>query len=232
MTNQHAPLKSSRGITAEFLGIALLAMVVVGSGAMAQDLTEDVGLQLLINAAATGAILYLLITLFAPISGAHFNPLVTVIEVLRKNITALVALGFISAQILGAIAGTTIANLMFSRPAIDVSEKVRQGSHLYLAEVIATAGLIFIIFLLVNTDLTIKIPAAVSLWIFAAYFFTSSTSFANPAITVGRIFTDTFAGISPESALRFIPFQIIGGAIGYAICKFFSPGKSSTREAI
>lgn len=225
-------LKSWQGITAEFLGIALLAMVVVGSGAMAQDLSEDVGLQLLINAAATGAILYLLITLFAPISGAHFNPLVTVIEVLRKKITALVALGFISAQTLGAIAGTALANLMFSRPAIDISEKVRQGSHLYLAEVIATAGLIFIIFLLVNTDLTIKIPAAVSLWIFAAYFFTSSTSFANPAITIGRIFTDTFAGISPESALRFIPFQIIGGVIGYAICTFFSPEKSSTREAI
>lgn len=232
MSKKNSLLTSLQGIAAEFLGIAILAMVVVGSGAMAQDLSEDVGLQLLINAAATGAILYLLITLFAPISGAHFNPLVTVIEVLRRKFSALVALGFISAQTLGAIAGTALANLMFSRPAVDISEKVRQGSHLYLAEVIATAGLIFIIFLLVNNDFTAKIPAAVSLWIFAAYFFTSSTSFANPAITVGRIFTDTFAGISPDSALRFIPFQIIGGVIGYAICKFFSSEKSSTREVI
>lgn len=232
MSKKNSLLTSAQGIAAEFLGIAILAMAVVGSGAMAQDLSEDVGLQLLINAAATGAILYLLITLFAPISGAHFNPLVTVIEVLRKKVSALVALGFISAQTLGAIAGTSLANLMFSRPAIDISEKVRQGSHLYLAEVIATAGLIFIIFLLVNTDLTTKIPAAVSLWIFAAYFFTSSTSFANPAITIGRIFTDTFAGISPDSALRFIPFQIIGGVIGYAISKFFSQERTSTREVI
>ncbi len=232
MSDQSSLLKSSQGLIAEFLGITILAMVVVGSGAMAQDLSEDVGLQLLINAAATGAILYLLISLFAPISGAHFNPLVTVIEFLRKKISAAIALGFIVAQIMGAIAGTALANLMFSRPALDISEKVREGSHLYLAEVIATAGLVFIIFLLVNRDQITIIPAAVSLWIFAAYFFTSSTSFANPAITIGRIFTETFAGISPESALWFIPFQVIGGAIGYAICKFFSHEKTSIREAV
>jgi hypothetical protein len=134
--------------------------------------------------------------------------------------------------IAGAVVGTLLANLMFDLSALDTSETIRRGSNLYLSEVIATAGLILLIKILVERDKAKKIPAAVALWIFAAYFFTSSTSFANPAITIGRIFTDTFAGISPDSALRFIPFQIIGGVIGYFIGEIFSEKKSSRAEAV
>ncbi len=224
--------KSLQALASEFIGIAILAMTVVGSGIMAQYLTEDVGLQLLINAAATGAILWLIITLFAPNGGAQFNPVVTAIDLLTKKIAPLLAVGYIALQIAGAVVGTLLANLMFDLSALDTSETIRRGSNLYLSEVIATAGLILLIKILVDRDKAKKIPVAVALWIFAAYFFTASTSFANPAITIGRIFTDTFAGISPDSAIRFIPFQIIGGAIGYFIGEIFSEKKSSRAEAV
>ncbi len=224
--------KSLQALASEFIGIAILAMTVVGSGIMAQYLTEDVGLQLLINAAATGAILWLIITLFAPNGGAQFNPVVTAIDLLTKKIAPLLAVGYIALQIAGAVVGTLLANLMFDLSALDTSETIRRGSNLYLSEVIATAGLILLIKILVDRDKAKKIPVAVALWIFAAYFFTASTSFANPAITIGRIFTDTFAGISPDSAIRFIPFQIIGGAIGYFIGEIFSEKKTSRAEAV
>lgn len=224
--------KNLQALASEFLGIAILAMTVVGSGIMAQYLTDDIGLQLLINAAATGAILYLIITLFAPISGAQFNPIVTAIDLFAKKINPLLAFGYVLLQIAGAVVGTLLANLMFDLSALDTSETIRRGSHLYLSEVIATAGLILLIKVLVDRDKAKKIPGAVALWIFAAYFFTSSTSFANPAITIGRIFTDTFAGISPDSALRFIPFQIIGGAIGYFIGAIFSEKKTPRVKAV
>jgi glycerol uptake facilitator-like aquaporin len=224
--------KSLQALASEFIGIAILAMTVVGSGIMAQYLTDDVGLQLLINAAATGAILWLIITLFASYGGAQFNPVVTAIDLLTKKIAPLLAVGYMVLQIAGAIVGTLLANLMFDLSALDTSETIRRGSNLYLSEVIATAGLILLIKILVERDKAKKIPAAVALWIFAAYFFTASTSFANPAITIGRIFTDTFAGISPDSALRFIPFQIIGGVIGYFIGEIFSEKKSSRAEAV
>lgn len=222
--------KSLQALASEFIGIAILAMTVVGSGIMAQYLTEDVGLQLLINAAATGAILWLIITLFAPIGGAQFNPVVTAIDLLTKKIAPLLAFGYIALQIAGAVVGTLLANLMFDLSALDTSETIRRSSNLYLSEVIATAGLILLIKILVDRDKAKKIPAAVALWIFAAYFFTASTSFANPAITIGRIFTDTFAGISPDSAIRFIPFQIIGGAFGYLIGEIFSEKKNTKAE--
>lgn len=201
----------------EFLGTAILALAVVGSGAMAQSLTEDVGLQLLINAAATGAILWTIINLFGHISGAQFNPLVTLFTIIRREAKITELLSFAIAQVLGAIAGTALANLLFDFPAFDISERVREGSNIYLSEIVATAGLIFLIFHLINSAKSQLIPVAVGLWIFAAYFFTSSTSFANPAITIGRIFTKTFAGISPESALMFIPFQILGAFLGYGL---------------
>lgn len=201
----------------EFLGTAILALAVVGSGAMAQSLTEDVGLQLLINAAATGAVLWTIINLFGHISGAQFNPLVTLFTIIRREAKITELLSFAIAQVLGAIAGTALANLLFDFPAFDISERVREGSNIYLSEIVATAGLIFLIFHLINSAKSQLIPVAVGLWIFAAYFFTSSTSFANPAITIGRIFTKTFAGISPESALMFIPFQILGAFLGYGL---------------
>jgi arsenate reductase (thioredoxin) len=209
----------------EFLGTAILALAVVGSGAMAQSLTEDVGLQLLINAAATGAVLWTIINLFGHISGAQFNPLVTLFTIIRRESKLTELASFALAQVLGAIAGTALANLLFDFPAFDISERVREGSNIYLSEIVATAGLIFLIFHLVNSAKSQLIPAAVGLWIFAAYFFTSSTSFANPAITIGRIFTKTFAGISPESALIFIPFQILGAFIGYGLAHLLKPSR-------
>ena len=218
-----------RKALSEFLGTAILALVVVGSGAMAQSLTDDVGLQLLINAAATGAVLWTIINLFGHISGAHFNPLVTLFTIIRREAKVTELLSFALSQVLGAIAGTALANLLFDFPAFDISERVREGSNIYLSEIVATAGLIFLIFHLINSAKSQLIPAAVGLWIFAAYFFTSSTSFANPAITIGRIFTKTFAGISPESALMFIPFQILGALLGYGLAHLLKP---STSQAI
>lgn len=211
-----------RKIIAELIGTSTLATVVVGSGAMAQDLTSDVGLQLLINATATGAILWLLITLFAPISGAHFNPVVTAISRYRKELKSTTALAFIAAQILGAILGTVIANKLFSHPAIDISSKSRDGGNLLFSEVIATAGLVFVIYQLGTIKKGRYIPAGVALWIFSAYFFTSSTSFANPAIAIGRIFSNSFAGIAPHSAFTFIPFQILGGVLGFLLFTFLN----------
>lgn len=202
---------------AEFVGTATLSLVVVGSGIMAENLTEDIGVQLLINAAATGAVLWLLITLFAPISGAHFNPVVSGIAFIRKELSLSVTAAFIALQALGAITGTIIANILYQHPAIDISTKNRDGGNLLLSEVIATAGLIFVIYQLSTIKKGRFIAVGVASWIFAAYFFTSSTSFANPAIAVGRTFSDSFAGIAPHSAATFIPFQIIGAALGYAL---------------
>jgi arsenate reductase len=195
---------------------------------MAQSLTDDVGLQLLINAAATGAVLWTIINLFGHISGAQFNPLVTLFTIIRREAKVSELLSFALAQVLGAIAGTALANLLFDFPALDISERVREGSNIYLSEIVATAGLIFLIFHLINSAKSQLIPAAVGLWIFAAYFFTSSTSFANPAITIGRIFTKTFAGISPESALIFIPFQILGAFLGYGLAHLLKPSTTQT----
>lgn len=199
----------------EFVGTATLALVVVGSGLMAEDLTHDIGLQLLINAVATGAALWLLITLFTPISGAQFNPVVSTIALIRKEITTKTAATFGALQVIGAITGTVVANILFENSAIDISSKNRDGGNLLLGEVIATAGLVFVIYQLSAIEKGRYVAVGVASWIFAAYFFTSSTSFANPAIAIGRIFSDSFAGIAPHSALAFIPFQIIGAALGY-----------------
>ena len=210
----------------EFLGTLLLALVVVGSGIMAESLTSDNALQLLINAAATAATLWLLITMLGPVSGAHFNPVVTGISRYRGDINSVTTLGYISSQILGAILGGVTANILYSRAAFEISQKARDGGNLLLSELIATAGLIFVIFQLSSINSERLVPASVALWIFSAYFFTSSTAFANPAISVGRIFTNSFAGIAPHSALAFIPFQIIGGALGYLAYLFFANSAS------
>lgn len=206
-----------RKLIAEFVGSATLALVVVGSGIMAENLSRDIGIQLLINAAATGAVLWLLITLFAPISGAHFNPVVSGIAFIRKELSLSMTGAFIAFQALGAITGTIIANILYQHPAIDISTKNRDGGNLLLSEVIATAGLIFVIYQLSTIESGRFVAMGVASWIFAAYFFTSSTSFANPAIAIGRTFSNSFAGIAPHSAATFIPFQIIGAALGYAL---------------
>ncbi len=212
-----------RKVAGEFLGTLILALAVVGSGAMATSLTPDVALQLLINAAATGAILWLIINLFSDLSGAHFNPIVSLISLYRRELSLKDSAQFVTAQMSGAIVGTLLANILFEIGLFTVSSKDRDGWNLLLSETIATAGLIFLIFHLIFQGKDKKIAGAVSVWIFAAYFFTSSTSFANPAITIGRIFTDSFAGVAAHSALTFIPFQLIGGVLGYWLALVLNP---------
>ena len=211
-----------RKAISEFVGTFTLAAVVVGSGIMAEKLSSDIGVQLLINALATGAVLWLLITLFAPLSGAHFNPVVTGISYFRRELTFNLSMGYIVAQIIGAITGTIFANLIFNISAIDISTKSRDGGNLLLSEFFATAGLIFVIYQLSTIERSRFVSVGVASWIFAAYFFTSSTSFANPAIAIGRIFSNSFAGIAPHSALVFIPFEILGAACGYLLFTTFN----------
>jgi glycerol uptake facilitator-like aquaporin len=199
-------------LLAEYLGTTLLVAIVVGSGIMATDLTKDVGLQLLINTVATVFGLAVLILILAPISGAHFNPAVTLVELIQGKSTALQFIQYAIAQVLGAISGAILANAMFNHAIVETATKVRSGSNLYLAEIV------------VQKNLTV-IPVAVAAWIGSAYFFTSSTSFANPAVTIGRTFSDSFAGIAPECAPQFIAAQILGALIGLGLVKVLTNDK-------
>ena len=212
-------VKILRKWLAEYIGTATLVCVVVGSGIMGTNLSKDSGVALLINAFSTIFALALLILIIAPISGAHFNPAVTLVQVLRREMNAVEFLSFISAQIAGAISGAIIANVMFDLEAIQISTNERVSTGTLVGEVIATAGLITVIFVLVARSQDKLIPVAVAAWIGSAYFFTSSTSFANPAVTIGRVFSDTFAGINPVSVLPFIIAQLIGAMLGVALVK-------------
>ena len=212
-------IKILRKWLAEYIGTATLVCVVVGSGIMGTNLSKDSGVALLINAFSTIFALALLILIIAPISGAHFNPAVTLVQVLRREMNAVEFLSFISAQITGAISGAIIANVMFDLEAIQISTNERVSTGTLVGEVIATAGLITAIFVLVARAQDKLIPVAVAAWIGSAYFFTSSTSFANPAVTIGRVFSDTFAGINPASVLPFIIAQLIGAMLGVALVK-------------
>ena len=214
-----------RKLLAEFLGTALLVAIVVGSGIMATDLTQDVGLQLLINTIATVFGLAVLILILAPISGAHFNPVVTLVDLIQGKSSFIQFLQYAVVQTAGAITGAFLANAMFDQTVIQTATKLRSGSNLYLAEIVATAGLILVINLLVNQKNLTVIPAAVAAWIGSAYFFTSSTSFANPAVTIGRTFSDSFAGIAPECAPKFIAAQILGAIIGLGLVKALTNDK-------
>ena len=189
---------------------------------MATNLSNDVGVQLAINSAATGLILYILITLLGPISGAHFNPVVTAVALLKKTITAPLAAAYLAAQLIGAVTGVALANFIFNLPIIEISQKDRTGSNLFVSEILATAGLVFIIFTAIAQKSEAKIPVLVGSYISAAYFFTSSTSFANPAVTVARTLSDSFAGIAPVSVLPFIAAQIIGAIAGIGLTKFLT----------
>jgi arsenate reductase len=218
-TQKFGVIKILRKWLAEYIGTATLVCVVVGSGIMGTNLSKDSGVALLINALSTIFALALLILIIAPISGAHFNPAVSLVQVLRREMNAVEFLSFISAQIAGAISGAIIANVMFDLEAIQISTNERVSSGTLVGEVIATAGLITVIFVLVARSQDKLIPVAVSAWIGSAYFFTSSTSFANPAVTIGRVFSDTFAGINPASVLPFIIAQLIGAMLGVALVK-------------
>jgi len=207
----------ARRLVAEFLGTLLLVTIVVGSGIAAARLSPtDHGLQLLENAAATALGLFVLIAVLAPISGAHLNPLISLVDAALGRRQWTDAAAYIPVQIVGGILGAFLANLMFGLPAATISTTDRITPGRTLAEVVATAGLIAIVFILARTDRSAWVPATVAAWIGSAYFFTSSTSFANPAATVGRVFTDTFAGIAPTSALVFLLAQLAGGVVGWA----------------
>ena len=212
-------IKILRKWLAEYIGTATLVCVVVGSGIMGTNLSKDSGVALLINAFSTIFALALLILIIEPISGAHFNPAVSLVQVLRHEMNAVEFLSFISAQIAGAISGAIIANVMFDFEAIQISTNERVSTGTLVGEVIATAGLITVIFVLVARGQDRLIPVAVAAWIGSAYFFTSSTSFANPAVTIGRVFSDTIAGINPASVLPFIIAQLIGAMLGVALVK-------------
>jgi glycerol uptake facilitator-like aquaporin len=206
-------------LAAEFLGTALLVCIVVGSGIMATNLSQDIGVQLLINTVSTVFGLMVLIQILAPISGAHFNPVVTLIELIQRKTTLSTFIQFSAVQIAGAVTGAILANAMFEFALTETSTKMRSGTNLYLGEILATAGLILIINLLIAQEKTALIPAMVGSWIGSAYFFTSSTSFANPAVTIGRMFSDSFAGIAPGSVLPFIAAQLVGSIVGFGLFK-------------
>lgn len=209
-----------RALAAEALGTLLLVATVVGSGIMADRLTTDTALALLGNTIPTGAILFVLITIFGPISGAHFNPAVSVAMALLKAITWPMAAAYVGAQLVGGIAGTALAHLMFDLSPLTFGTTVRTGGSQWLAEAVATFGLLLTIFAGIRYKPT-AIPALVGLYITAAYWFTASTSFANPAVTVARMFTTTFSGIRPEDVLPFILFQCGGALAALVIARWF-----------
>ena len=222
----------ARRVLAEYLGTMILVAAVVGSGIMATNLTDDVGVQLLMNMLATVLVLGLLIWTLGPISGAHFNPAVTGVALARREIPAREGAAYVPAQIGGAITGAILANLMFDLPAVSISTHHRGGTGVLLGEVVATGGLLWIIGALTRTGNGRLGPVLVPAWIGSAYFFTSSTSFANPAVTIGRMFTDTFAGIAPASVLPFIAAQLVGAAIGAAQTELLHPRPGVTPEPL
>ncbi|MCW2751108.1 MAG: aquaporin family protein [Aeromicrobium sp.] len=202
-------LNPRKAVLAEFVGTATLVMAVVGSGIAAQRLTDDVGLQLLINALATIAALGVLITMLLPISGAHLNPVVTLVMVIRGELRPPIGVAYVAGQLAGAVAGTLIAHGMYERSLVSTFHRDRSDHGTWLGELIATAGLVLVILLAQRAALSWAVPA----WIGAAYFFTSSTSFANPAVTFGRALTDSFAGIRWIDVPGFVIAQIVGGLL-------------------
>ncbi|CAB4829550.1 MAG: antitoxin [Actinobacteria bacterium] len=209
----------------EFLGTLTLVAIVVGSGIMATNLSQDIGVQLLINTISTVFGLGVLIQILGPISGANFNPVVTMIDLIQKRTNVVTFIQYTIAQTAGAITGAILANAMFSHPLIEISTKARSGGNQYLGEIVATAGLILIINLMIHQEKMNLIPVIVASWIGSAYFFTSSTSFANPAVTIGRIFSDSFAGIAPGCVTKFIAAQILGALIGLGLTKLLTNEK-------
>lgn len=208
---------------AEFVGTAMLVAAVVGSGIMADDLSDDVGLVLFQNAFATFGALIALIHAFAPVSGAHFNPVVSLVDHALGGIDRTRLVAYVPVQVAGAVLGGIVANLMFDLDAVTWSDKVRDGGGIWLGETVATFGLVVVIFAMVRSHRGSWIPVAVGSYIGAAYYFTSSTSFANPAVTVGRTVSDTFAGIHPGDMPLFIVFQVIGGLAGLVVVRALFP---------
>jgi glycerol uptake facilitator-like aquaporin len=211
-----------RATVAEAVGSCLLVAVVVGSGIMAERLTDVPALALLANAAATAAALVVLVSIFRPISGAHFNPAVTLVAAAVGDLRPTVAAAYVAAQVAGGLAGTALAHLMFETPLIQLSQHVRTGGGQWLGEVVATAGLLLVIGLSAKRP-SAPVPALVGLYIGAAYWFTSSTSFANPAVTLARAFTNSFSGINLADVPTFVVAQLVGAAVGAALALWLQP---------
>ena len=218
----------ARRASAEFVGTAFLVAVVVGSGIAAQRLSPgNTGLQLLENSTATGAALVALILALGPISGAHFNPVVTMADRILGGMSTSDAGVYVAAQVAGGCLGAIVANLMFDLPAVNVSAHVRSSGALWFSEGVATFGLLLVILGLVRAGRTSMAAFAVGAYIAAAYWFTSSTSFANPAVTIARTLSNTFAGIAPESVPAFVVFQIAGALAAVALMKWWHPNLSA-----
>lgn len=225
----HADLP--RRLVAESIGTGLLILAVIGSGVTATRLSpDDVGLQLLENAIATGAALTALIFTFGGLSGGHFNPVVTLVDRLFGAMSTRHATAYMGAQVVGGCLGAILANLMFELPAIEWSSTPRSSGALWLSEIVATAGLLLVIHGCVRTGRAAAVPFAVGLWIVGAYWFMSSTSFANPAVTIARTLSDTFAGIEPSSAPMFIGMQVVGAALAFALIRYLYDARGSERE--
>jgi glycerol uptake facilitator-like aquaporin len=221
-----------RRLLAEFLGSAFLAAIVIGSGIAAQTLSPgNVGLQLFENAAATAAGLFAIILMFGPISGGHFNPVVSFVDAAFGGVSWRDAVTYLPFQTVGCIAGAILANVMFSEAAVSISIKQRASGPHWVSEVVATVGLILVIVALARSGRSHLAPAAVGAYIGAAYFFTSSTSFANPAITVGRMFSNTFAGIAPSSVPTFVSAQVVGGVLAFGLVRGLYPGITKAEAA-
>ena len=217
-----------RRLAAEALGTAFLIIAVIGSGIAASRLSPDaIGLQLLENAAATAGALVGLILMFGAVSGAHFNPVVTLTDRMLGTTTTRETLLYVVAQVIGGCIGAVVANLMFELPAVELSTTDRSSPALWLSEIVATVGLLLVIQGCVRTGRAAAVPFAVAAWIGGAYWFTSSTSFANPAVTIARTLSDTFAGIAPSSAPMFIVMQLIGAVIAFGLVRLFYPHPSS-----
>ena len=213
-----------RRLIAEFLGSAFLAVVVVGSGIAAQRLSPgNTGLQLFENAAVTAAGLFAIILMFGPVSGGYFNPVVSLVDAAFGGLRWRDATAYLPAQVAGCVLGAIVANLMFSLHAAELSTKHRASAAHFLAEVVATLGLLLVIFALARSGRSRSTPAAVGAYIGAAYFFTSSTSFANPAIAVGRMFSNSFAGIAPSSVPVFVAAEMVGGLLAFGVILVLYP---------
>lgn len=222
----------ARRLLAELLGSAFLAAVVVGSGIAAQQLAAgSTGLELFENAAATAAGLFAIILMVGPVSGAHLNPVVSLVDAVFGGISWRDAAAYVPAQVAGCTGGVVLANLMFAKAAVSISGHHRATGAHSLSEIVATLGLVLLIFSLARTGRSKSAPAAVGAYIGAAYFFTSSTSFANPAITVGRMFSNSFAGIAPSSAPTFIGAQLVGGALAVLVVATLFPGLTPNQAA-
>ncbi len=227
-----------RRLVAELLGTGLLVTVVVGSGIAAQRLSsDDVGLQLLENSTTTFLGLTVLILMFGPVSGAHFNPVVSAADWLLgrragTGLTGQEVLAYSVVQLVGGVLGAVLANVMFAVPVTELATTARTGAHLWVGEFVATAGLVVLIFALARSGRGLLAAPAVGAYIGAAYWFTSSTSFANPAVTVGRVFSDTFAGIAPGSVPGFVLAQLVGGALAVALVRYLYPGVDRSADDV